>query len=276
MVTAQHLNSVVATNLAAEPAPVADLMSVTTPVGQQTEWRRVTATGTYDAADVLTWRYLTDDHSNTGVDQVVPFTTTDGTTLLVDRGWIFSADPTALPADAPAPPSGQVTVVGWVRANGSGDSTRVAGGGFRALNSTAVGAAIDRTVYDGFVDLQTEAGAAPAGLTPTDMPDRHTVALHFFYWLQWWVFGVIGVFGFGYLLREDWLTKGQAALVEDPEAAARAAARLAQQDERKQRAAARNAHKQRVKAAYQAAYDAERTERTERTGKDARKPAERV
>jgi cytochrome oxidase assembly protein ShyY1 len=259
MEKAEHLNSVVAANLAAAPAPVGQVMSVTTPVTEDTEWRRITATGTYDTTDTLTWRYLTSDHSESGVDQVVPFTTADGTTLLVDRGWVSSDDPTQLPADAPKPPAGTVTVVGWVRASGSGGSTRVADDGFRALSSSAVGTALDKTVYDGFVDLQSEDGAAPTGMTAVDMPDAHTVALHLFYWLQWWVFMLIAIFGYGYLMREEWLTKGKAAAAaSDPVAAAQAAARLAQKDVRKQKAAARNDHKQRVKAAYQAAYDAEK------------------
>lgn len=249
----RHLNTVVATNLALPPQPVGRVMSTTTPVTTDTEWTRVSATGTYDTADTLVWRYLTDDHSDPGVDEVVPFTTTGGTTLLVDRGWVSSNDPSVLPHDAPTPPRGKVTIVGWVRQNGSGDSTVVADGGFRALDSTVVGPAIGRTVYDGFVNLASENGRPPAGLGQVDMPDPKMTWVHFFYWLQWWFFGLVAVFGYFYLMREDWLASGAAAATDSP---------------RRARENARQEQKQRVRAAYQAAYADEKRAKQAPAGSD--------
>jgi cytochrome oxidase assembly protein ShyY1 len=251
----RHMNAVVATNLARAPQPVGQVMSTTAQVGTDVQWTRVKATGTYDSADTLVWRYLTDDHSDPGVDQVVPFTTTSGMTLLVDRGWVSSSQPDTMPADAPQPPTGTVTVVGWVQQNGTGESTDVAAGGFRALNSTAVAAALGRptsAVYDGFVNLSTENGHAPAGMGQVDMPDPSQTWVHFFYWLQWWFFGLVAIFGYFYLMREDWLAAG-------------AGVRRTERDTpRRARQVARTEQKQRVRAAYQAAYAAER--QAKRTG----------
>jgi len=254
----RHTNTVVRTNEAMAPVPVAQLLSTARTPDASIEWRRVTATGHYDAADTYVWRYLTDDESDPGVDEVVPFVTTSGTTLLVDRGWVSSNDPTRLPANAPAPPAGQVTVVGWVRQNGTGDSTVVAQQGFRALSSVTLGPAIHQTVYGGFVNLQTENGATPANLGQVDLPQLND-GPHFFYGVQWWFFGVLAIVGFFYLLYDEWLTLGKAE-AGDEEGAKRLAERQANQADRKQRTATKVRQRQAVRAAYKAAYEKEKAE----------------
>ena len=106
------------------PAPVDDVLAPGQAVPDDAEWRVVTATGTYDAADTVIVRYRTRDGAS-GVDAVVPLVTGDGTALLVDRGWLQTEGSTIPgPADVPAPPAGEVTVTGWVRADGTGGSTR--------------------------------------------------------------------------------------------------------------------------------------------------------
>ena len=55
-------------------------------------------------------------------------------------------------------------MTGYVRANGSGDSTRVADLSARAISSDAIGPAIGHPVYGGFVELQV--GGPRAGHRP--------------------------------------------------------------------------------------------------------------
>ena len=69
-------------------------------------------------------RYRTRDGSS-GVDVVVPLQTDGGPALLVDRGWLATENSGAVPDDVPAPPSGEVTVTGYVRVDATGDSARV-------------------------------------------------------------------------------------------------------------------------------------------------------
>lgn len=254
----RHNNTIVRTNEAMPPVPVDQLLSPAKVPDSSIEWRRVSATGHYETSDAYVWRYLTDDESDSGVDQVVPFVTTSGTTLLVDRGWVAASDPSRMPADAPTPPSGQVSVVGWVRQNGSGNSTLVAQQGFRALSSATLGPALGQTVYGGFINLQTENGAAPTGMGLVDLPELDD-GPHFFYGVQWWFFGVLAVVGFGYLLYDEWLTLGRADAGDD-EGSKRLAERQAQQAVRKQRTSAKVAQRQAVKAAYRAAYEKEKAE----------------
>ena len=116
-------NAVTERNLAAEPRPVADVLGVGEPVDPGEEWLRVRATGTYDADQSVIVRYQTRDGAS-GVDVVTPLRLEDsGRLLLVDRGWMATDNRGDTAPDVPEPPAGTVEVVGWVRADATGDST---------------------------------------------------------------------------------------------------------------------------------------------------------
>ncbi len=73
----------------------------------------------------------------------------------------------------------------------------------RSISSSAIGAALDLEVYGGFVDLDTEDPAPAQALAKAELPDLSN-GPHFFYGLQWWFFGLLAVFGFFYLLYDEW------------------------------------------------------------------------
>jgi len=277
-------NAVIRTNEHAKPTPVSDVLAVGTKVAERDQWRRITATGTYDVGHTIIWRYRSGDHSQNGVDVVVPLVTQDGTALLVDRGWMATDDQDQ-PVTPPAPPSGTVTVVGWARPDATGKATSISAFGdllgTRALASTKAAAAIGHPTYGGFVNLDTESPAPATALERVELPALND-GPHFFYGVQWWFFGVLAVFGFFYLLYDERRAThraaakavanpadqapveqapveqapvGQALVEPDPTALVRA--------ERKARRAAKNAHKQAVRAAYQAAYAKEKGEQAE-------------
>lgn len=195
-------NTVVERNEKAAPVPVEDVLAVGEPVQAADEYRRITATGTYAADKTVIIRYRTRD-SAPGVDVVVPLMTTDGTALLVDRGWLMTENAGRTDVDEPAPPSGEVTITGWVRADGSGASTKVSNQSARAISSEAIGSALDLTVYGGFVDLDTEDPEPEQPLEKAELPDLGE-GPHFFYGLQWWFFGLLAVVGFVYLAFDEW------------------------------------------------------------------------
>jgi cytochrome oxidase assembly protein ShyY1 len=198
----QARNAVIEENAHDDPVPVGDVLARDEPVAEDEEYTVVEATGTYDVDDALIVRYRTRDGSP-GVDVVVPLVTADGTALIVDRGWVATDDPHFdAPEDAPAPPAGEVTVTGWVRADGEGGSTDVSDGGMRAISSAAIGDALDREVYGGFVEMLSEDPAPAESLEPPEEPDTGE-GPHFFYGLQWWFFGVLALGGFGYLAWDE-------------------------------------------------------------------------
>jgi cytochrome oxidase assembly protein ShyY1 len=202
----KHSNAIVSRNEHAPPAPVGDVLAPGRPVSENDEYRVVSATGTYDPAHTVVLRYATRD-GNSGVDVVVPLVTADGTALLVDRGWLASDNRGTDPGDVPAPPSGRVTVDGWVRADATGDATDVTDRSTRAISSVTIGQAIDQRVYGGFVQLKSESPAPATPLAPAELPELNN-GPHFFYGLQWWFFGLLAVFGFCYLAYDEWRRPG--------------------------------------------------------------------
>lgn len=194
-------NAVIRANEDRPPAPVAEVLAPDEEVAEDEEWRQVSATGTYAAEDTVIVRYRTRDGAS-GVDVVVPLVTRDGPALLVDRGWLQTDNRGMDVTDVPAPPAGEVTVTGWVRADGSGDSTRVEDQSTRAISSEQIGAALGREVYGGFVELRSEDPAPAEPLAQVELPELDN-GPHFFYGLQWWFFGVLGIGGFLYLAYDE-------------------------------------------------------------------------
>jgi len=194
-------NAVVRANETKDPVPVGDVLAVGRAVAENDEWRLVEATGTYAAAETVVVRYRSRDQAS-GVDVLVPLVTADGPALLVDRGFLEARPDGTDRSGVPTPPAGEVTVTGWVRADGTGDSTAVDDLSTRAVSSVEIGEALGRDVYGGFVELRAEDGSPAEGLEPVELPELNN-GPHFFYGLQWWFFGVLAVFGFCYLALDE-------------------------------------------------------------------------
>lgn len=182
--------------------PISDVMAPAEPVAAAEEWRIVEATGTYAVEDTVIVRYRTRDGA-AGVDVVVPLELADGSSVLVDRGWFATDNRGATSEDLPEPPAGEVTVTGWVRRDAEGDSTEVADQSTRAVNSERIGAALDREVLGGWIDLRSESPEPETPLVPVELPELDN-GPHFFYGLQWWFFGALAIFGFFYLMYDEW------------------------------------------------------------------------
>jgi cytochrome oxidase assembly protein ShyY1 len=211
-------NAIIRTNQKSAPVPVDQVLQRGVDPPDTAQYAVVSATGTYDPSKTVIVRYQTRD-GNAGVDVVVPLVTGSGTALLVDRGWYATANQGFTDASqVPSPPSGPVKVTGWVRQNADGGAAEVVNASTRAISSTQIEPAIGMPTYGGFVQLLTEAPKPATPLLRADPPDLSN-GPHFFYALQWWFFGILALFGYGYLAWE--------------EATGRAAKRRAQQPAKK-------------------------------------------
>jgi cytochrome oxidase assembly protein ShyY1 len=216
-------NEVVRDNLAAGSVPVATLLSPGEPVSPRHEWRPVRATGRYVEDETVVVRYQTRD-GQAGVDVVTPLRTGSGTAVLVNRGWLATGNVGSTRPDVPAAPHGQVTVVGWVRADATGDSARVQDRSTRAVSSRAIGPTLPFPVYGGFVELKSETPAPSEPLEKAEPPDLGE-GPHFFYGLQWWFFAALALFGFCYLAWDEWRKARRSATAREASRRPREASR---------------------------------------------------
>jgi cytochrome oxidase assembly protein ShyY1 len=202
-------NASIRANLAAAPVPVSRVMSTTEAIPDTAQWTKVVATGTYDPSHEMLVLYRTREGS-AGVDVVVPLVTSSGTALLVDRGWMATAANGNERPYVPPPPSGTVTVNGWVRINATGGSVAPTNGFVRAISSDAIKPTLPYPVYDGFLDRTKESptvAKAPAPALPPDL----SAGPSFFYGLQWYFFAVLA-FGFWvYFAWTEYQQRAQAA-----------------------------------------------------------------
>ena len=53
------------------------------------------------------------------------------------------------------------------------------------------------------MELRSEDPEPAESLEPVELPELDN-GPHFFYGLQWWFFGVLALFGFGYLAYDEW------------------------------------------------------------------------
>jgi len=196
-------NRLVATNLDRPPVPLDEVLAVGRPPSKHDEWREVVAHGTWDDTHTIVVKYQTRDGAP-GVDVVTPLRTASGAGILVDRGWLATQNNGGTRPRLPAASSGDVTVLGWVRIDGTGGSTTVSDMAARSISSQAAAKVVPYELYGGFLDLHTESPAPAKPLQPTELPDDTSEGPHFFYGLQWWFFGALAVIGFGYLAYDEW------------------------------------------------------------------------
>ena len=190
-------NTLVIRNLAAPPADVGDVLLVGRPLPAQREWRRVTATGTFDPARQLLVRYQSRG-GRLGFDVVTPLVTGSGAALLVDRGFL-AGEATAAPR-VPSPPPGRVRVSGWVRSDQDGDPAQLQpqAGQVRLVDSSAIAPTLPYPVYGGYLAMT---GVRPQPAVPLLGPERPDLGSgpHFFYGLQWIFFAALAVGGWFFL-----------------------------------------------------------------------------
>lgn len=188
-------NSQVRTNIAAPPAPIASLLNRTTEPDTALEWRRVVTSGHYDASHQIAILYRTRS-GNPGVNVVTPLVTSNGTAVLVDRGWIPTAANGNIDQHLPAPTPGTVTVTGWIRVDSRGGSSQVtpSQGSVRAVSAAVIAPTLAYPLYRGFIELVTQS-PADSSIVKRDSSPSLGGGPSFFYGWQWLFFALL-FFGF--------------------------------------------------------------------------------
>lgn len=185
-------------NAHAAPAPVADVLPLVvpgkasrTPKSHKIEFRRVTATGTYDNANTVLARTKVVD-GTTGYYVVTPLRTNQGT-LLVARG--FVENPTAVQA-----PTGEVTIAAWVHPpdSKSDQAAVLRDGQVESINPTDEAKRLDTSVFNAYVELPSGQPGVQ-GLKALPSPDLGNPAggavepQHVAYIIQWYLFALLAL-----------------------------------------------------------------------------------
>ena len=156
------------------------------------EWIRVSIAGSYDPSKAVTVINRSQD-GTAGYNSVVPFTSINNRTILVNRGFV----PLVLPA--PSAPTGQLEIIGYLRASqmrgalGPIDSTAPDNTEFQRFDIPLISAHVGGNVEPMFLQLIKET-PAPDSPWPATVPlpalDEGT---HFSYALQWFFFCLVAL-----------------------------------------------------------------------------------
>ncbi len=187
-------NALLDAHYRAEPVPVTEVLS-DGPVDRSSEdWTKVTATGTYAGEQLLVRNRP--NNNVFGYEVLAPLRLTDGRTVVVDRGWVKNSDRgAAVEPDVPRAPSGEVTVVGWVRPGETTQPKALPQGQVASISVPDVEQAWDTQVLDGYVVLDSERtadGASPERPERLEQPDR-SLGPHQAYAFQWWMTMPLGL-----------------------------------------------------------------------------------
>lgn len=192
-----------ATTIANEQKPIRTYDQVfTRQIADADQWQRVEARGTFDPDHQFVVRYRSNGDAD-GYEVVTPLRTTTGT-VLVDRGFIPLERGAQIPSAAPAPPTGEVTVVGHVRRNERGRraATTPVNNQMRLINSDAVATTLPYPVSSGYIGLLTVQPEQQGGFQPIKLPEL-SEGPHFWYAVQWFMFTAVGVAGIVVFIRGD-------------------------------------------------------------------------
>jgi cytochrome oxidase assembly protein ShyY1 len=191
---------------ATAPVPARDVLSLDHPVSDDHEWTRVTVTGTYDISGTVVARDRT-VNDRVGFEILTPLRLADGSTVIVDRGWLApSGDSATDPPAIPALPAGPVVVTGRVHQPESRADPPVELGGattVRRIDPARLANKVgDTPLYRDYVLLDTQSPAG-AGNFVAISADREPAWLNAGYTVQWWAFALLSFIGYGWAARRE-------------------------------------------------------------------------
>lgn len=184
--------------------PIASVAEVAAGDVDDHEFRRIRVRGRFDGSDDVLIGYRSFDGIS-GHHVVSPLVRSDGTAVLVNRGWVPARYAEEWPVADAAPPRHEVEVVGFVRATETRGSfgPRDPEGGDLPLVSRVdvarIGRQVDADVHPFWIQMAAPepADGIPA---PVPLPDLGE-GNHLSYAVQWFLFSVGAVIGWPILVR---------------------------------------------------------------------------
>lgn len=168
--------------------------------------RTVEVTGTYRVEDQVTVANRSYEGAP-GFWVLTPLVTSDGTAVVVNRGWVPMSVGDGERISEAAPPDGQVTVVGSLmesQRRGSTGPVDPEEGRLTRLARADIGrlaAQVDYPVLPAYVTLSGQSpdqGSVPVPVEPVELGEGP----HLGYTFQWFTFAAIAAFGYPMVLRK--------------------------------------------------------------------------
>lgn len=201
----------VETYYSATPVPLGQVLpDPATELRPEQQWRRVTMTGTYAPQDQL-WVRNRPQNVVYGYEVLVPLHLPDGSTILIDRGWVRNAERADILPSVPPAPTGTVQVTGWLRPGEVAVNSDLPAHQLGSIDLAQAGRELGTPVRPAYVVLDSEAvqgsdstAGAPPRPTPLLPPDTD-LGPHFAYALQWWLAAPLGFVLVGVYARREWM-----------------------------------------------------------------------
>lgn len=196
----------VARNYDATPVPLGDLIPAGGSLDPADQWHPVVLEGEYLADQQVLVRNR--PHGGTSAFEVlVPFRTSDGRTLIIDRGWVPPSDSGPRPDSVPAPPTGTVEVVARLQAGeaapNSGRSAPTGQVPTINLGLIAAEAGLDDSLVGSAYALMVSESPAAASRPAEISPPSEDPGPHLSYAIQWILFAIMGFVFIWYMIRTE-------------------------------------------------------------------------
>ena len=189
-----------------ENSPVAGFAAIfTRTIVEADQWQRVAVRGTFDPDHQIMVRYRSQGPVS-GYEVLTPLHTTTGAWVLVDRGFGTKPNDEDYPTTLPAPPAGEVAIIGYVRRDEQGSREAITpvapSNTVRLVNSDAIEATLPYPLVNGFISVIEITPAQTGDLAPV-IPPELTEGNHFSYAIQWFLFAGMAGLGLVLLIRSD-------------------------------------------------------------------------
>ena len=203
----EHQLALVAANYDTAAAPVDDVLPAGDDFDPDSQWRQVILVGRYLAVEQLLVRNR--PHGGTSAFEVlVPFQTTSGRVMLVDRGWVPPGADQPEPDEIPAPPGEPLPRSGRGAPEGQVPTIHLP----LVADTVASGSAMVTDAYGVMVSEDPAVTPVPQPLaTPSEDPGPHLS-----YAIQWILFAIMGFVFIWYMIRTERKHRREDAATDGP------------------------------------------------------------
>ncbi|MBB5923327.1 cytochrome oxidase assembly protein ShyY1 [Actinoalloteichus hoggarensis] len=185
-------NEAIERSQGSDAVPLNSIVSPDAAPGDDAVWQQVSVEGRY-LPDGETVARLRSVHGEPAYEVLTPFASSDGTTVLINRGFVRPDDEGRVP-EFPAAPTEPTSLTARVRTDENDTRRRAAfeeDGRLQvyAINSETVAEAVDIPLRAGYLQLTAD---QPGGLGALPLP-RLNSGLNLAYGLQWVAFGAMAL-----------------------------------------------------------------------------------